>query len=376
MSRLPDKQFFDDVFAKEGGRLDTRRVPHIYLTRVLDYHLDRARDTVSLLKNRYPSMPHIYVDYLANQAIKAYAMEDTYQNRGLISISGGAVCLFFFVFRRMLADPRIMPDTGNPSMEDASLPTLPQEPVRMTNVYTYTNAMADIGAEPHDSDRGCVAANLIEIGFDFLIDHEYSHIALGHTFFYRELGQVPYISEFGWDEADGLDNLTKQAMEYAGDYSASDAGLSKTLYRLDHPELVNEPFRFLYTNAEEALYRWFFAVFASYRMFGRRSFDLDNLESSSHPHYRIRQRAVCYFALDYFEEHRPELAPLVMSIAERTLEDVERAYAQITATDPQSSEIKVAFEDPRVNVHVRKLIARGKEIEVNLINATGHRLKP
>lgn len=367
MSSFTDAELFEKAFAARGGRLDTTLWPPLKL--VLDHHMERARLWVNTIRDKqHPNMPPTIIDYLNDERITAYATER--DGRGLIGISGGAAGLMFLLFRRMLADRRIMPSAGNIQLEATDLPPLHGEPSGLFGIYSDVNAWS----QPRDMIRVEVSISLIETAFDFLVAHEYAHIALGHLLLGRRLTSFDFISEFGLDEKEGMDDMTFQAMELQADTNAASQGLAKLCRRIDNPEILRAGHSQLYEEPLEALYRWLFATYAFFRFFGTRVIDLDNLNQGIHPHYRIRQRSILAFASEFLEENRPELHKHLVSLAARVINEVENAYSLITGTPVDISGVRAVFDDPRPRAHYVLLLKRLKEIKPLLEELTLERL--
>lgn len=350
-----DEEIFEDHFYCKGGTLNPEYWP--LLAPTLEFHLARARDWVNGIRSSHlPNMPSIYVGLVNSPKIQGGAFE--WEGRGFIGLWGGTVGIIYLLFRRILADPAILPTIGDVTREVTDLPKLPAEPTNLDALYSGTY----IEDGPHDQARMEYAANLIESALDFLTAHEYEHIAGGHCLLNKELTGNAFIPEMGWDKSDGMDDLTMKALEFAADQAAVVQGLDKLLCRVDDPRRVRGRSRALYSDPAEALYKWLFAIFTFFRLFGAEDFGLDDLGRTGHPHHRIRQRHVIAVVREHLENERPSLFEQADRVASLALADVERAYSQITGIPICSEGLNTAFTDPRVMDYVRPILDRRGDI--------------
>src|SRR5262245_54163993 len=119
---MGDADIFHEAFAEDGGRVNLKQLP-AQTAEALEYQMGRARGFLQTAANALPHLPPIYFDFFNASAFTAGAC--LHGGRYLIGVSRGAMGTLGFVFDRMLADPRILPFIGDPSVENASPPPIP-----------------------------------------------------------------------------------------------------------------------------------------------------------------------------------------------------------------------------------------------------------
>lgn len=211
-----DEILFNESVSRYGGRLDTAGLdPN--LAHSLDYVAGRARGFLQTAASAVPALPPIHFDFVDNYEVNARAFEK--HGRYFIGFYRGAVALISVLFDRMLADPQVLPFIGKAQDEAAGLPPLPDLVPEFVRSFTSVPSFTP----PRDPARHMSAELLKAVAFDFLIAHEFAHIAnghLGHVNYYRGLSAVDELggATDGRDISEG--NLVSQTMEMDADATA------------------------------------------------------------------------------------------------------------------------------------------------------------
>ncbi len=182
---------------------------------------DRLATKVVSGKHKLPTdCKGVFVGVVKSNSFNAFAAQDS--GWFLIGVNQAVYTVMRKIFCRMLADRRVLPKIGDPSLEEENLPLLDLKDSDKvlhdtSNVY------------PKCAKRFVYIYMLYEECMDFLISHELAHIIRGHVGFmtkgqegivYSELSPILNLSD---------NSLESQAMEAHADLSAAKRCLLSTL---------------------------------------------------------------------------------------------------------------------------------------------------
>lgn len=170
---MDDADIFQEAFEGDGGRVNLKELLPA-TSKAFEYSMGRARGFLQTAANALPHLPPIYFDFFDAWAFNARACR--HRGRYLIGVSRGAMGTLGFIFDRMMADPQILPFIGDSTVEDASLSLIPA----LGSDYFRSVVSVPEFSPPRDPVRYNYARKLGELAFDFLIAHEFAHIANGH----------------------------------------------------------------------------------------------------------------------------------------------------------------------------------------------------
>jgi hypothetical protein len=170
---MTKQETFDQATRAMGGRLDRERLPA--LSR--EYYLAqkaRCQDLAAAARNVIPTLPEIHIDYIFSSEINAVAFKQDGQY--FIGLTTGALFMIRQICMRMLSDPKVFSEIGEPDLEDQNLPP-------MGSYIPHANSMLEnIGKiRPRSELRFEFARFLTDQAIMFLAGHELTHIIHGHV---------------------------------------------------------------------------------------------------------------------------------------------------------------------------------------------------
>jgi hypothetical protein len=285
---MDDAEVFREAFAGVGGRVDLKELSPA-TAEAFEYQMGRARGFLQTAAKALPKLPPIYFDFFNASAFNARAC--CRRGRYMIGVSRGAIGTLAFIFDRMLADPRILPFIGDTSLEDPSTPHIPA----LGSDYTQSVKSVPEFSPPRDPVRYNYAKKLGELAFDFLIAHEFAHIAnghLGHEFATRGIG---FIDEMGASaSASGGPNPAEAALISQTEEMDADATAVRISLGSEWGKIVGSiprPGGFWaghYDYPGQVSLLWSYAVSSLCRIFGDARLTTRDPTTETHPRWRLR----------------------------------------------------------------------------------------
>lgn len=283
MPRQQDVKTFEKAMQKYGGRLDfsTHSPDPAYI-----HFKGQAEGYLSKVRSVSPALPDVHFDYVISSSLQAWAF--IVEKQPFIAMASGSLYLFQLVFNRMLADRAVLTVFGDAQKEAANLPLY-------TDIMGDANRLIDTTVgfiPPRDPVRDVCVQILTQFAFDFLLMHEYGHLANGHVGLLNDVNCTHLISEFVQANDAGfnpLSPLDMQTFEMDADSFATHMGLRKLFEIVKKVDRLPEPYCALLADPERALYLWLFATHTVIRLFDVARFTQQQYESASHPPARVRQ---------------------------------------------------------------------------------------
>lgn len=212
----------DEIVAAKGGyfKLGARTSFLRPLLRSIfcriDSHIATARAHVYTDASR--PIQYAIINSLDSNAFAYATKRETAIQFDFVGINLGSILLVFESFNRMLSNPKTLPDIGDPSKEDSSLPTV-------THVSRNTLFDEMMRYCPKCPVRARMAGELSEIAIDFLFLHELTHIKNGHLDYVRYHRNANHLPEVFQSTGTAGDKLTLQTLEWDADCGAIDGTL-------------------------------------------------------------------------------------------------------------------------------------------------------
>ena len=331
---MDDADIFHKAMAGYGGRLDPMNL-HPSTAEGLNQAADRARGFLQTAAAALPNLPPIYFGYFNNSEFNAVAFRE--DGRYFIGVSRGAAAILAVLFDRMLADPRILPiwNRDPPEVDAADLPLIPD----LGPDFLHAVASVPLFSGPRHPARQAAAGLMKAAAFDFLIAHEFAHIANGHIDYLNSVRGVSAIDEVGDTPESSETALIRQTMEMDADGTAVWISLGSDWRKV---AMAREEY-YRYPGIVSLI--WSYAVSSLCRVFGDNRLTGGDVMQESYPRWRLRSvmiqqetgrvprpdRLQTNPALVGDEHHR---IPAAIKAAH---EDVERIFSLLTGK-PESME--------------------------------------
>lgn len=363
-------QLFDQIFAKRGGLFKTSILDddlkskfEVYKKRAETY-LESFRKHSSLI---HPP-PIIVFDFIYNTKLNAVATKAR-ENLYLIGINSGTIIILNDLFLRMMSYPILLKTIGDPSVETTDYPTLEKYYFDATLLASNKDPNLDSYelAKPRDRVRQEYASHLIEIALDFLVAHELTHIANGHVDYKCTVFGVTMLDEQNVKFTSEDEILTIQTLEMDADSMAISKGLGNACRRFLKQQSVSEERKQFYSNFNEVVFNWTFAVSTLVRIMVESSTYKDaDMNPKTHPHPRLRQTMLIATVDEYLKNYYPkEYESFPKEIYGEITVAVEETYKCITGNKIDKEEYLNAIEKGKE--YIPKVLEKWKVIRNDLM---------
>jgi hypothetical protein len=241
---------------------------------------------------------------------------------------------------------------------------------------------------PNDPVVRIRATILARQTFNFIVDHELAHIALGHCdFVHKTLGRQRVDAAIG--VVDEIAALTSQAFELQADRFAVLLSLDdvfglpsseRFLARIamaspvDHQDApayeryasqIRQALRGLNDTQEQRIFVSLLTFFSMFRLFDQHHWSQQELRRSTHPPSPMRIAFAFQAASRFFGEFRPEAASAFENVVTRLRTTGELIFAQALARAPNGTAIERALSAEGMQ-HYERLLAHLDLVRPNL----------
>ena len=306
---------FNDVFIDEGGLLITKNELYNRFLKKGNQYISGISGFGKYIKNT----PEVYFNFINNPLVNAKAaIKD---KTGLIGFYGGGFMIIYDLFLKNLSHTDTLMQIGAPKIEKFSVPII-------RNYYSDANLLVNFGnfdyepykqSIPIDKSRSAYAYLLFNIAFEFILNHELTHILNGHVSFVDS-------------NPDYNNNLTFQTLEMDADCIS----ISKILAR--HVRIYKgiikgtEEYHEFYTSLNSVIYFIYYSICTLFRIFADNAvYKLNTLTNLSHSKPRIRQVMAGATILEYFNNYFVELRDeLDLKVLGEVTAEVEKNYMSLT----------------------------------------------
>lgn len=332
---------FDLFFKSQGGicREPFSSIPIISET------LNYARIKIELLRKIEKGVPPIYVDFINDFSLNANAGRK--ETQYFIGINIGALLHTYSIFTRMLSCNTILKDVGDITSENT-----PQK------VFDIQLKNADQGLSlfsreliPRDPIRKSTVHQLMNYVIDFLVYHEYAHIAYGHVD-YKIANSTcaqsitPFLQQSIEVWADGFAALA--SMEFSFEVDEKTEDISRLIKR--------ESF-----NQNPQLRLWLFAIYTYFRLFGHMN-QRYSIPSNSYPPPSCRANLVldtmhAYINNDFDSTNPDGLTKWTID----AMMEVEKAFDEISEQGLDTRPLYYGFSEQVVE-HSKELLDKQEDL--------------
>jgi hypothetical protein len=282
---MSPEEIFHRHVRDKGGSLDLSLLPS-QIGRGLDYVAKRARGFLLSARQANPHIPNIHFDFIDNHSLNAFATKlvDNY----FIGINRGTVAILSFVFNRLLADRSVLPFLGNIELEEKQLPFIPS----LGPDFAESVCEVDPFPPPRDPSRRALATRFTEISLDFILAHEFAHIANGHLDFMQRthgMEQVEEVSTQSLGDSKEKGAIHRKTLEMNADEVATVFTLINEWKRcLGQFSRRGPEWNDIYDRPGMVTMLWSYAIAVLCRIFGDARLQRNPLGSSVYPTWRLR----------------------------------------------------------------------------------------
>lgn len=317
--------------------------------------------------------------YLDKQKVDAGATYDVGEKCALICVSTGLIFLLHDLFYRLLSHPRILVDIGDVWLESARHPYCSQGMLSIdyAKLLPNTGAVGQrlIDVLPRAANRKQYADGLFGYAFEFLIAHEFAHIAFGHCEYrYPSSRPCSLLMEMASQSSSTSSAMTDQAIEMAADAFAALTTFARGFQTPDDPRKIARGLlqrgTDLVTTRELFLFDWLFAIGMLFWMLSQ-DFDPTNVALGSHPPPPMRPILAASF-IDTFSTFRPdgESKEHLERVWPRAEHEIFVALQEISAGNliAKTNTFRKLMKDGTIlNNHLNAITARWNEIKPDVL---------
>jgi hypothetical protein len=289
-------------------------------------HFRRLLETLIVdVRRALPRLPDIFFGFVDDHRLNAF----TFKVNGnyFIAITTGTIFLLELVLMRMLADPRLFNEIGQPQNELVDHPPLTG---LLPNAYEMFKR-GHRARRPEDSLRHFYAIHLFEQALLFLFGHEIAHVTLGHVDYL--CSDVGAVFELGWSSSANDEVIERQCIEIQADFRSIYSRIHS--FKLTVDDKGQPPWSDAPLSARQALFNFAFSLNVLFRIFGDVRFDSLILESESYPPLPLRRAlgtvAAHGFVMETWDHNLRDDALLVLR---NGLRYTEHAFATIQDEAP------------------------------------------
>lgn len=317
---MDDAALFDEIVKANnlGPRIEDHRLQkHPAVERFTCLLRSRVGSTVP----QFSGLADIFASFIADPEFNAWAAK--HGDRYFIGIHAGLLNILTTVVFRLMADPRTFPDIGDPSEEVGNLPTF-------SRITPDATACGFQPVSPKNPRRVLFAMLVCDLAFDFVVNHELTHIGHGHVGYTNAEFGLPFLGERRWLAGTPAGNLESLAMEMDADFKAAEQLMKRVRGDLSGRD-PSSGFAEFFSDTSRAMLAVAAAVSIQSRMFGDTRVALADLSTQDHPPDRWRQLMVLNVMANYAEEFwGSEAHASVMAAVNRAIAEVEEAFERMT----------------------------------------------
>ncbi|MGE7776581.1 hypothetical protein ACQKLP_17775 [Chitinophaga sp. NPDC101104] len=278
--------------------------------------------------------PFVNTEFINALSLNAYA--GAKDGNYFIGINAATVILVTALFNRMLANPNILTSVGDPLEEEPGLKVFNPEITHFDQLYLSSE---EILIFPKNEVRRKFAFLLARTALNFLHNHEYAHIILGHVDYSHAERGVFELAES--EQNIGMNNLDVQTLELDADIMATYMGLKFINFaNLSNANLDSNE-RSFYTDWQNGTFNFSFAVYSLFRLFGFKNHSTSELLNFDHPPEGVRQVNIFNTILKgYTDAEKYQQVPEICFLAAK---QVEFAFQEMAEKVMSNNAIKFAF---------------------------------
>jgi tetrahydromethanopterin S-methyltransferase subunit B len=317
---------FDSLFKEKGGLF---YYDHDRLPTDLEGIRQMANEMLSYLKPFYPELPDVYFNFINNPSLNATAGK--YNGAYYIGLNIGTFILLSDMFTKMLSNQNILPSLGNAKAETNEKYTLDaiiNQGVTSFNVNNPINAV-----KPKDPTRKIYCSVFLGFVIDFLVLHEFCHIARGHLGYAKSLKYNLWSELEAYNKQGRFKPLISQTLEMDADSFAINHVCLRTHYIMNKhntlPELIN------FKNFETFFQSWTFAIYSFFRLCIFTPFDIDKARELDHPPAPVRLRMITLNIVTKLLEmgYKQDEVDRCIKAQLQSMKEAEKAFTYITYSD-------------------------------------------
>jgi hypothetical protein len=348
---------FHEAMKLHGGRLPWELLPSTAQAIPAVYEIALA--LISRAAEVYPCLPRIHFDFINSNTINGIARKSN--DEYFVGITGGTVTLLQLIVHRMLADPTLFTNVGDPTKEEANLPHIKEF---TPNALELCELDTTVGI-PKDRVRWSYSCNLINWAAVFLVGHEIAHVVCGHVDYVDSNTGNPFLAELGWNAPNSIKPMERQAMEGQAD-QFSFAGLLGIAFEKSNAYSSGST-RYQAAELLRRVFEYSLSANLLFRLLGDERFAGSDLAADSYPPIGLRRRFIYGGGCDVAHRNlTPDRQEIVQRALEAGMSAVDYSFATVVGDEVSAAGLEDAFSSEGQE-HFKLLVELGeKELAAKL----------
>jgi hypothetical protein len=312
------------------------------------------------------SMPSIVFDYTDGFTLDAVAFRDE-SGRPVIAWSAWSIVAIYQTMFRLLSNPDVLQDIGDPGLERTDLPFIPLSLDFRDAIEHLTRAGLTMrNYLPVDRTRELVARVLARLAVDFIIAHEFRHHQAGHVAYWGDVSSFTSMRELQGDLGSPDLAMISQALEMDADCYGIKTILQNVLQMIEKPDECSDAWRIAVPDAGRAVFLCVLAPYIVFRLCDMAGQVPDSWESQRHPPPLLRAMMLQATMLECLKRWAradllgklPDILPGVIEVGERQLGGL--------ANSPPNKDALLKAVGPVGQRHVVRILETWAAIEAPL----------
>jgi hypothetical protein len=236
-----------------------------------------AEELVSSAKISVPELPNINFRFADSDEVNAYAFRR--DGAYFIALTNSAISSLQLVINRLLSDPNIFPDIGNPIEEVPFFNKL-----AASSYEAVISGGADIHP-PKNRYRNSYAGRLYKTAVIFLLGHEIAHVSLGHVDYRFDRYGICAVAENTKPTAAQVESVARewQGIELDADRRSIRSRIHSIHQTWQSAKKENVNLREKRCEPEQLFFDVGLAINIFFRMFGDNKYSIPEQREKLHP---------------------------------------------------------------------------------------------
>jgi hypothetical protein len=313
-----NKSIFNETFYNYGGILN-------YQNQMFTVCQAQASNIIKSYENSniyLKTPPKLYFNFINNIGFNGKA-NISENNMGLIGLYGGCFLRIYNTFFKILSHSETLKHIGNYKDEVYSTPIILDKYINDNNLiinFEEINNDSYLELMPKDINRSHYGSLLVDIAFEFLFNHEATHIMNGHLLFLKKLPEFK-------------NHLSYQTLEMDADSVSICKILYKHIKRFKKEFSIPTNYEPFYKNIDSLIYTIVYSISTLFKISSEENIYLKReLTDLNHSKPIIRQTMFLATIDEYIKKHLKEYESNInfLKVVVDAVSEVEANYKAMT----------------------------------------------